>query len=69
MNSALIGTKEIAELLGVSRQRVSIIAKTHQGFPKPISRLAAGRIWRRAEVVAWVRKSGRRLAPGRSARD
>jgi len=48
-----IGTAETAELLGVSKQRVSELAKTHADFPKPIKRLKSGPVYDRAEIVQW----------------
>jgi hypothetical protein len=30
-----------------------------KGFPEPIGAIAAGRIWRRADVEAWARDTGR----------
>ncbi|KHD77189.1 hypothetical protein MB27_12090 [Actinoplanes utahensis] len=50
----LVGTYEIRHLLGVSRQRAFMVS-CRDGFPKPVAELASGRIWRRDDVVAWVR--------------
>jgi prophage regulatory protein len=55
----VVSTHEIAEMLGVSRQRVDEIARTHAEFPKPIAKLRAGRIWRRADIEKWAKKTGR----------
>ena len=55
----LVGLAEIAELLGISRQRADIIAKTHDDFPQPTAVLSAGRIWKREAVEAWARETGR----------
>ncbi len=55
----LVGTQEVAEMLGVSRQRVNRIQATHDDFPKPVADLRAGRIWKRSEVEAWARATGR----------
>ena len=56
----LVGLAEIAELLGVSRQRVDQFART-SGFPTAIADLAAGRIWERDAVEAWARATGREV--------
>jgi predicted DNA-binding transcriptional regulator AlpA len=64
MPDELMGTTEIAQLLGVSRQRAGQLAAT-EGFPEPIARLAAGPIWRRADVERWAREAGR--VPGDQA--
>jgi predicted DNA-binding transcriptional regulator AlpA len=55
----LVGVAEIAEMLGVTRQRVNAIAKTHDDFPRPQAELTAGRIWLRSEVKAWAKRTGR----------
>lgn len=57
----LMGVTEIADLFGVSRQRVDQLAAT-DGFPAPIAELAAGRIWRKADIVRWARATGREIS-------
>lgn len=58
MQQSLMGVAEVAELLGVSRQRVhQLVAQT--GFPEPVAHLAAGLIWERDEVERWARETGR----------
>ena len=59
MSLDLVGVAEIAEMLGVSRQRVDAIARTHDEFPDPVAELSAGRIWLRKDIEAWARKTGR----------
>lgn len=59
MADYLVGVAEIAEMLGVSRQRVDAISRTHEDFPAPEAELASGRIWLRKEIEAWARRSGR----------
>lgn len=59
----LIGTAEIAEILGVKPQRVGQLADEHPLFPKPVGKPKAGRMWTRASVEAfaasdWRRKPG-----------
>ena len=54
----LIGAQEIADTLGVSRQRV------HQwrslpGFPPPVMALAMGLVWYWPDVETWATKTGR----------
>lgn len=41
-------------MLGVSRQRVNQLADSYGDFPQPQSLLAAGRIWSRNSVEAWI---------------
>ncbi|WP_460871842.1 helix-turn-helix transcriptional regulator [Nocardioides pakistanensis] len=50
---ALVGTHEIAAMLGVSRQRVLQLAAT-DGFPAPVARLKAGNIWVKADIEEWA---------------
>lgn len=49
----LLGPQEIAEMLGVSRQRVGQLTK-RADFPKPVAVLAMGKIWDASEIRAWV---------------
>lgn len=59
MTDHLVGVHEIAALLGVSRQRVDEITRTHPSFPAPDATLRSGRVWRRENVEAWARATGR----------
>ena len=58
----LVGVAEVAQTLGVSRQRASVLAKS-SGFPAPVAVLAAGPVWTRPSlnhfVEDWPRKNGR----------
>jgi hypothetical protein len=58
MSAKLVGVREIASLLGVTRQRADQIVRT-KGFPDTIADLASGRIWERGAVVRWAKASGR----------
>jgi len=60
----LVGTAEIAQMLGVTRQRVDRIASTHSDFPAPEAELSAGRIWSREAVESWMARHPERK-PGR----
>jgi hypothetical protein len=59
MDYDLVGVSEAATMLGISRQRVTQIADTGS-FPPPVADLAAGRIWRRADVALWAQTNSRR---------
>lgn len=48
----LVGTHEVAELLGVSRQRVHQLA-AEADFPEPEVVLKGGTVWRRAAIEEW----------------
>lgn len=58
----LVGAAEVAELLGVQRQRVTQL-QTRAGFPAPVAVLRAGPVWTRASLnrfaAQWTRKPGR----------
>lgn len=58
MTPRLAGVAELAALLGVSKQRVTQLAKTKR-FPEPLADLAAGPVWDLADVEAWARETGR----------
>lgn len=64
----LAGVSEVAQLLGVSRQRASAL-QTSAGFPGPVATLASGPVWRLTDLSrfagTWQRKPGR---PSREAR-
>lgn len=64
MTHHLVGITEIAEMLGVSRQRVGQLAESYPDFPKPEAELSAGRVWSRAAIETWMalhpeRRAGR----------
>jgi len=54
---------EIAELLGVSKQRAHQLAGEPE-FPDPVAEEGRGRLWDRREVRAWA-KGWRRERPWR----
>jgi predicted DNA-binding transcriptional regulator AlpA len=58
MTPRLVGVREIAKLLSVSRQRADQLVRT-KGFPEPAAELASGRVWPRSSVVRWAKQDGR----------
>ena len=50
-----MGITEIAQALNLSRQRADQLSR-QVGFPKPLGEVAAGRIWRRADIEKWLAK-------------
>ena len=56
------GVSEVAELLGVSRQRIAEL-RARPDFPEPVAELAAGPIWRVSSLnrflEQWPRRPGR----------
>ncbi len=67
MTHHLVGMAEIAEMLGVSRQRVAQLIETYDDFPSPEVELTAGRIWSRTAIETWIATHPDR-GPGRPAR-
>jgi len=63
VSSDLVAIPEIAEILGVSRQRASKIIQTHRDFPRPEAELSIGKVWRRPDIEEWAQRWNR--APGR----
>jgi prophage regulatory protein len=58
----LVGSAEIAEMLGVSKQRVNqMAADPNYPFPRPVAQLRAGRVWRRSDIMDWARQHRREL--------
>ena len=64
----LLAATDVAELLGVSRQRVHQLHSDHPRFPAPYVRLGSGPIWTKPAIEhfaeVWTRKPGR---PARKA--
>jgi len=55
----LVGVKEVASTLGVSKQRVSELSK-QPSFPHPIVSLAAGPVWDRHSIARFLQDWERR---------
>lgn len=49
-----VGTAELAELLGVSKQTIFNWRSKEDGFPEPIAELKSTPVWDQAVVVAWA---------------
>jgi hypothetical protein len=67
----LLGAQEIADELGVSRQRVHQL-RSHPQFPAPLVDVAMGALWDERAIQKfareWSRKSGRPAAPATAGR-
>ncbi len=50
----LVGTAEIAGLLGISQQRVRALEEV-RGFPAPVDDLGSGPVWRISDLSAFAR--------------
>jgi len=63
---SVVGVAEVAKSIGVSRQRVSELARSGN-FPPPAYVLASGPIWLESSVArfvqGWDRRPGRRARP------
>ena len=64
MTHHLLGAGEIAQLLGLSRQRVDQLAREYEDFPLPEVELISGRVWKRSAIEDWIRQHPDR-GPGR----
>lgn len=63
----LVGVSEIAEALGVTRQRAWSLATKHKDFPDPVLQVSAGPLWLASAVEAFERRWTRQ--PGRPRQD
>lgn len=52
----LIGITELAELLGVSNQLVTVLVRA-KGFPSPVAELNAGPVWVLESINRFIRKA------------
>lgn len=57
----LLGVTEVAQLLGISRQRVQQLTESDPDFPAPAANLARGRVWSREAIEKWARETGREI--------
>ena len=62
----LIGASEVADMLGVKRQRVHQLSKNKPDFPIPLVHVAMGPLWDQRAIDAFDRHWTRQ--PGRPAR-
>ncbi len=65
MGKELVGVAEVAEMFGVSRQRVNQLVQSEPDFPEPEAVLAAGRIWLRSAIEEWLASHPRPSRRGR----
>lgn len=52
---APVGPGEIAEMVGLSRQRVDQLSR-QRDFPEPWAELKTGRVWRDTDIEAWNKR-------------
>jgi len=58
MTEKLVTRTEIAQCLGVSRERVRQLA-LHRDFPPPADAVGRVLVWRQTDVAAWAERKGR----------
>jgi predicted DNA-binding transcriptional regulator AlpA len=58
----IVGTHQIAKMLGVTRSRCAQIVNT-KGFPDPFTKLGAAHIWLADDVETWAASVGREVHP------
>jgi hypothetical protein len=58
--SRLLGSQEVAELLGLTREGVRQ-RRLREDFPAPIQTLACGPIWERSQIVDYARQRSERF--------
>ena len=54
----LVIAAEIAKRLGISPQRVNVLAGG-PGFPKRLGKLGRSSVWRRSSIERWAKSTGR----------
>jgi predicted DNA-binding transcriptional regulator AlpA len=59
----LVIAVEIARRLGISPQRVNVLA-SGPGFPRPLGKLGRSAVWRWSSIERWARETGRLPAAG-----
>jgi predicted DNA-binding transcriptional regulator AlpA len=51
----ILGTSEVAEVLDVSKQRISSLRQMVE-FPEPIKQLASTPLWDRSDIIQFLSK-------------
>lgn len=51
-----LGSFELAERLGVTKQRLYVLMKTYDDFPAPTDTLRAGPVWHAIDVDRWLKR-------------
>jgi hypothetical protein len=57
-DTELVIAVDIAKRLGVSPQRVNVLA-SGPGFPTPLGKLGRSSVWRWSSIERWARDTGR----------
>lgn len=62
----LLGSAEVAELLGVTKQTLANWRARNRSFPDPLAELRSGPVWNREQVLNWARSEGISIATGQT---
>lgn len=58
-NIEIVGTAEIAEMFGVTKQVVTNWRVRYKDFPKPLATLSMGSIFSKKDVQGWGKATGK----------
>lgn len=58
--SDYVGSAELVEMFGVSKQRVYQLT-CREDFPPPVAVLKMGKVWRTEDVLSWASTKGREV--------
>jgi chromosome partitioning protein len=62
----LVGTAEVSEMLGVTKQTLGNWRARNASFPSPVAELKSGPVWNRAEIAEWAKGAGIEVAINKS---
>jgi chromosome partitioning protein len=65
----LVGTAEVAEMLGITKQTLSNWRTRNAEFPSSVAELRSGPVWRREDIVAWAASAGIQLPDSEHRRE
>ena len=57
----IMGTKEVADLLSVSKQNVTNFRTRNKDFPEPIASLSSTVLYDKNDIIEWAQNHGREL--------
>ena len=55
----IMGTKEVADLLSVSKQNVTNFRTRNKDFPEPIASLSSTVLYDKNDIIEWAQNHGR----------
>ena len=57
--TGLVSVGDIGKMVGVESNTVSKWIQRHKNFPKPVGSPTAGNLYNKADVVKWLKSTGR----------